>query len=159
MPIPPKSATQNPTHPFSVTQESTNPMSATLENHGGVEIQPDPLTSHRTAQHGQATGHDETRHGVAPGQPHTSQGVHGAPGQPHRPRKSMAGPLFLALVIALVIVGALLWKRSQTFHELAQPTADMAGPTVPVTKPTAGPATTEIQIPGKLNSFPEAPSH
>lgn len=78
---------------------------------------------------------------------------HQAPNTP----KGLGGKLFIAVLIALVVVGALLFKRSREHARLADSTLALATPTVSVIAPKAGPAETEIILPGNLTAFSETP--
>ncbi len=76
------------------------------------------------------------------------------------PHASPSGGAFRAIllfsVIAALVIGLLLWKRSGEHRKLAAETRDLAKQTVNVTHPSAGPTENEIVLPGNLQAFNEA---
>jgi RND family efflux transporter MFP subunit len=82
------------------------------------------------------------------------------PATPTRPQAHGGGGagkwlLWLA-VLALVIVGVLLWKRGQEHTALASDTNALNVTTVSVTHAKAGPSENEITLPGNLMAYSEA---
>lgn len=65
--------------------------------------------------------------------------------------------LILALVVALVVVGALLLKRSHDNSGVADRTQQMAVPTVLVVRPEKGPGQVHIVLPGTVKALIETP--
>jgi RND family efflux transporter MFP subunit len=75
------------------------------------------------------------------------------------PRKGRGGPgkwLLFFIVLALILVGFLLWKRGQESNALGAETDHNNVTTVSVTHATAGPADNEITLPGNLTAYSEA---
>ena len=79
-----------------------------------------------------------------------------APARPLTGSGSACGTILLFLLVAGVIVGFLLWRRSGEHGKLAAETRDLAKQTVLVTHPSAGPSENEIVLPGNLQAFNEA---
>ena len=71
--------------------------------------------------------------------------------------RGIAGKLFIGILVALVVVGVLLFQRSRAQAELKTSTLELAVPTVSTVAPKAGPATTEIVLPGSLTAYSETP--
>ena len=63
----------------------------------------------------------------------------------------------ILVLLSLVVVGALLWRRSGEHNQLARETQDLAVQHVNVTRPYAGQSENEIVLPGNLVAFNEAP--
>lgn len=64
--------------------------------------------------------------------------------------------LFLLLIIAPVVIGAFLAMRYGQFKKLTTETDAMVVPVVQVVRPQAGPAETEVSLPGDLTAYSEA---
>lgn len=79
------------------------------------------------------------------------------PGGPSR-RKNPLFLAFLAIVIALVVAGAvLMFQRRSEYQALASNTEALAVPTVAVIHPTAEPGNEDLVLPGTLQAFVESP--
>ena len=74
---------------------------------------------------------------------------------PHK--GGFAGKLIIAVIVALVVVGAVLFQRSRALAGLKATTLELAVPTVSVITPKAGPSTTEVVLPGNLTAYSETP--
>src|SRR5580700_8127499 len=72
--------------------------------------------------------------------------------QPPRSR-GMGAKLVIGIAAALVVVGALLFQRSRSEARLKAATLELAVPTVATIAPKAGPAETEIVLPGNLTAY------
>ncbi|HKD73597.1 MAG TPA: efflux RND transporter periplasmic adaptor subunit [Candidatus Acidoferrum sp.] len=79
------------------------------------------------------------------------------PGGPSR-RKNPLFLVFLAIVIALVVAGAvLMFQRRSEYQALASNTEALAVPTVAVIHPTAESGNEDLVLPGTLQAFVESP--
>lgn len=79
------------------------------------------------------------------------------PGGPSR-RKNPLFLAFLAIVIALVVAGAvLMFQRRSEYQALASNTEALAVPTVAVIHPTAESGNEDLVLPGTLQAFVESP--
>ena len=65
--------------------------------------------------------------------------------------------LFLAVLLAAVVVGGLLWRRSGEHKELEKTTGELAKEYLNVIHPSSGPSENEIVLPGNLAAYNEAP--
>jgi len=87
--------------------------------------------------------------------------VPGSPAKPqaHASKKGLGGVLFVFVLVAVAVavVAALLWQRSHTHDRLVVETNDLSVPTVSTTTPKAGPAETEVVLPGNLTAYSETP--
>jgi RND family efflux transporter MFP subunit len=101
---------------------------------------------------------DQTHHEDTVDLPAKPAGASSVPrGQPHASGGGGAGKwLVLCGLLALVVVGALLWKRSQEHQTLAANTNELNVTTVAVTHAKAGPSENEITLPGNLMAYSEA---
>ena len=126
-------------------------MSATMNNHSAVEVPAPPRANGLPENHNppQAPSHDERPAPLGDRQPHTT-------GMPNARKGRGARNLILAIVVALMVVGLLLWQRSRAFGHLTATTVDMAVPTVSTVQSQAGPAQMEIKLPGNLTAYTEA---
>ena len=75
---------------------------------------------------------------------------------PARPVGGAGKWVLLLLVLAAVVIGGLLWKRSGEHARLVSDTRELATQTVSVTHPANGPAENEIVLPGNVMAFNEA---
>ncbi len=64
--------------------------------------------------------------------------------------------LIFLVLLALIVVGALLWQRGQEHQALAADTNQLNVTTVAVTHAKAGPSENEITLPGNLMAYSEA---
>ncbi len=64
--------------------------------------------------------------------------------------------LFYLLIIAPIVIGAFLALRYGEFKKLTIKTETMVIPVVQVVRPQAGPAQTEVSLPGNLTAYSEA---
>jgi RND family efflux transporter MFP subunit len=73
-------------------------------------------------------------------------------------KKSPLFLVFLAIVVALVVIGALLMvQRRAQFQALAKNTEVLAVPTVAIIHPTAQPGNEDLVLPGTLQAYVESP--
>ena len=97
---------------------------------------------------------------AAPVPPPTRDDAHGANPNPNRsPARPPGGGgkwLVLCLIVAAVVIGFLLWKKSNEHAQLAADTRELAVQTVGVTHPGTGPSENEIVLPGNVMAFNEA---
>ena len=75
---------------------------------------------------------------------------------PARPSGGGGKWVALFLVLAAVVIGGLLWKKSDEHARLAADTRELAVQTVSVTHPGTGPSENEIVLPGNVMAFNEA---
>ena len=133
-------------------------MSANINHNGSMELEPRPLERTRPAipvfpgNHGQPHIESEPSR--------TTPGGRTLPNPPdgtHAPAKSQTGrKLLIAILVALIIVGSVLWQRSRTYSQLAISTTQMAVPMVSTVHPQPGPADAEIKLPGNLMAYSDA---
>lgn len=120
-------------------------MSTTLNHNGEQEAEP------RLQERDRTFLHDAPARATSPKD---------QPAAGTRQPRGQGGPgkkLFIGIVIALVVVGVLLLKRAHTEAQLRTATLELAVPTVATIAPQAGPATTEIVLPGNLTAYSETP--
>ena len=133
-------------------------MNATLNHNGTRETEPPPLELDRPvfpdfpANHNQPGSHPEAPHIT----PRGETSLHPAKSPPVPARSRSGRKLLFAILVALVIVGTLLWQHSRAYRQLAITTSQMAVPTVATTLPGAGPADIGINLPGNLMAYTEA---
>ena len=117
-------------------------MNTTLNHNGEKELDP--------RLHGQ----DVHAHPAA--SPRIPAGTQHAHRTAETPR-GIVGKLIVGVLIALAVVGALLFQRSHVQAELKTTTLDLAVPTVSTISPKAGPTSTEIVLPGSLTAYSDTP--
>jgi len=126
-------------------------MSPTINHNGTSEADADPLERGRPVFDPSPANHDQPH-------PNTHVGALPHPAKPApAPLRGHAGRrLLIAIVVALVIVGFVLWQHARAFSQLATVTSQMAVPTVSTVTAAAGPSDIEIKLPGNLMAYTEA---
>ena len=121
-------------------------MNTTISQNGAEETQPAARTQDFT-----------TAPAVQPPLHAPGENRHTSFTTPQRPPRGLGGKLFLAVIIALAVVGVLIFQRSKVHDDLKQSTLALAVPTVSTVTAGAGPAQTEIVLPGNLTAYSETP--
>jgi RND family efflux transporter MFP subunit len=118
-------------------------MNTTLNHNGEKELDP------------QSHGQDLPVHRANPPRAPLGENEHA----PHatEPPRGVAGKLFAGVLVALAVVGIMLFLRSRAAAELKDTTQALAIPTVSTISPKPGPSTTEIVLPGSLTAYSETP--
>jgi len=99
--------------------------------------------------------HDPATNPVLTERPRAAEPASIGGGKP-RPSGGSGKWLALCLVLAALVIGGLLWKRSGKYARLAADASELARQTVTVTYPATGPAENEIVLPGNVTAYNEA---
>ncbi|MGA3169515.1 MAG: efflux RND transporter periplasmic adaptor subunit [Chthoniobacteraceae bacterium] len=127
-------------------------MNATINHNGDTEAETQPLERGRPVFPDFPGDHSHP----APPRITSREEPSLNPAQSPPGRRRPGRKLLFAILVALVIVGSLLWQRSGTYRQLAITTSQMAVPTVSTALPQAAPADVEIKLPGNLMAYSEA---
>jgi RND family efflux transporter MFP subunit len=84
--------------------------------------------------------------------------IHGNESDEQATKKGSLFVVFAAVVIVLVVVGALqMFRRHEEFQALAKNTETLSVPTVAIIHPTAQPGSEDLTLPGTLQAYVESP--